>query len=121
MPPATTLLVIDDDPAITRVLELAIDLLDGWSAQFAEDEVGARAGLAAGLPNYILLDMNLAASDGLDVLASLRADHDLSETRVVLMTAGIPRLSPQSLADAGVSQVLTKPFDPLALPELLAP
>ncbi len=115
----TTVLVIDDDPAIARVLEFAIDYLDGWTARFATDEATARAALAESVPDYILLDKNLANSDGIDVLASLRAVYDLSGSRVVLMTAAGPTHSADELRQLGIAQALTKPFDPTSLPSLL--
>lgn len=111
--------MIDDDPAITRVLEVALELQAGWTARFVRDEADARAALAHAIPNYILLDLCLANADGLAVLASLRADHELSNTLVVVMTAGASPLTPSDLTDHGVSHALSKPFDPLALPALL--
>lgn len=116
----TTLLVIDDDPAIARVLEVAVGILDGWTAQFAHDEVQARAALSAAIPDYLLLDMCLADADGLDVLESLRASFDLGATRVVIMTAGGPLLTDDELTERDIFGALTKPFDPLSLPSLLA-
>jgi CheY-like chemotaxis protein len=60
-------------------------------------------------PDVVLMDIFLAGADGLDLLADLRAEEDLAETRVV-MTSGM-ELSQQA-ALAGADAFLLKPYTP---------
>jgi signal transduction histidine kinase/DNA-binding response OmpR family regulator len=111
MPPlpanASTVLVIDDDP---NVRELVTRFLakEGFKVKTASSGMeGLR--LARDLhPDVITLDVMMPGMDGWAVLSALKADKDLCNTPVVMMTI----VSDQNLAYAlGASDYLTKPID----------
>jgi DNA-binding response OmpR family regulator len=61
----------------------------------------------------VVLDLMMPRRHGLDVIADLRADDDIADTRVIVLTA-----QPSAAEDAlrsGADRVLEKPFSPEAI------
>ena len=69
------ILVVDDEPSVTRNLKLNLESSDGYDV-FAENHA-ANALTAARIfrPDLILLDVIMPGMDGGDVAARLRADR----------------------------------------------
>ena len=102
---AGRVLVVDDDPA-SRDLLARFARRDGFAVHLAADgEEGLR--MARQLrPNAILLDVMMPRMDGWAVLAALKADPDLSEIPVVMVSL----LRERSLAiSLGAADFLPKP------------
>lgn len=106
------LLVVEDDPAVARILELALKR-GGYEFQLAQDYRAARAALAQDW-DAILLDINLPGGSGLDLLRYLR--KELRKDTPVLVLSGLKQ--ERSVAEAlalGAQEYLTKPFSPTEL------
>lgn len=101
-------LVVDDEPAIRRILRAYLEA-DG----FAVDEAGSGAEsisvAIARPPTVILLDVGLPDIDGLEVLRRVRAD---SEVYVILVTARAEELDKLVGLTVGADDYITKPFSP---------
>lgn len=65
----------------------------------------------ARLPALVLLDLRLPDMHGLDVVAALRGDPVTAALPVVVVTGGAPPAVLDELEDAGVEEILAKPFD----------
>ena len=114
-----TLLLIDDDDDIREVAQLSLELGANWTILLAAS--GAE-GVAIALdrkPDAILLDVMMPVLDGPATLARLREDERTRSIPVVFLTAKARPTERDRLAGLNVAGVLAKPFDPLALPELL--
>ena len=113
-------LVIDDDPAIREVVRLSLSLVGG----FEVDEAGSgREGAAtarATVPDAVLLDVMMPGTDGPATLELLRGQDSTRHVPVVFLTAKLMREERDRLEGMGAAGVLAKPFDPIALPGLLA-
>jgi CheY-like chemotaxis protein len=98
-------LVIDDDPHHRDLLARFLTR-EGFAVQTANDgDAGLR--LARSLsPCAILLDVMMPRMDGWSVLSALKADPDLSETPVIMITMVQEKALGFSL---GASDYLTKP------------
>jgi len=111
--PATTILLVEDDPQIRRFLRAA---LPAHGFRLVEAESGA-AGLteaATRAPEVVLLDLGLPDIDGLEFIRRLR---EWSAMPVIVLSArGLERDKVAAL-DAGADDYLTKPF---GVEELLA-
>src|SRR5919197_2544808 len=108
-------LIVEDDPALREFLRVALDR----NFRFAETGDGIEAvELARAIrPDIVLLDVMLPGQSGLDALRSIRADDELKDTRVIVMTA-FSDVRPSDMAAAGgADRFLAKPFDPLELIE----
>ena len=101
-----TVVVIDDEPDLRRVLEVLLGR-SGFTVITAAD---GRAGLRAvheHRPDLVLLDLGLPQMDGLDVLERIR---DLSDVPVMVITArGLEADKVRGL-HGGADDYVTKPF-----------
>ena len=107
MPPAKpTILVVDDEPQIRRVVRNA---LDGIAEAIVEASNGAEAlDLAASAePALIVLDLTLPDMDGLDLCRDLRA---FSTAPILVLSARQSDRDKVALLDAGADDYLVKPF-----------
>ncbi|MDB5515631.1 MAG: hypothetical protein JWQ17_2389 [Tardiphaga sp.] len=113
--PVITVLVVDDDPA-------ARDLLTSNLRREGYHAVQARGGdealeLARKLrPDAITLDVLMPKKDGWAVLGALKADAELCDIPVIIVTVAPDRSIGLSL---GAAEVMTKPIDRGALTALL--
>src|SRR5215469_3113739 len=109
---AYKVLVIEDDAAISRVLQLELQH-EGYEVEVARDGL---EGLERALkePDLVILDLMLPRMDGLEVCKRLRAK---SRVPVIMLTAKDRVPDKVTGLDLGADDYLTKPF---ATDELLA-
>ena len=105
-----TILIVDDEPAI---LELLVDLLhdEGYSTLAASDGVAAMEVLGSAVPDLVITDAMMPRLDGLGLVRWMRAQPELRQVPVVLLSA-VVRIDPAEL-DAVV--YVAKPFDLVTL------
>ena len=103
-----TILICDDEPALRELVRASLD--DGY--RFAEASDGLVAlELARELePDAVILDLMLPRLGGLEVLARLQADAQLSRVPVLVITAW--NETREDVLAAGAAEFVTKPFDP---------
>ena len=102
----TTLLVIEDEPAILRFLRSSLEET-GWD--IIEATTG-RLGLqlaASKKPDVILLDLGLPDQDGITVLKALR---QWTSAPIIIISARDQENDKIKGLDAGADDYLTKPF-----------
>lgn len=110
-----TLLVIDDDPTVCKLMTHYL-VKEGFRVEVASTaEEGMQ--LARELrPDAITLDVLLPGANGWTVLSTLKADPDLADIPVIVMTI----VDDKNLGFAlGASDYLTKPIDYKRLTKLL--
>ena len=104
----TTILVVDDDRTIRDGLVRTI-VAAGLSARGVEGVVLARAALALGGIDGVLLDVRLKDGDGIELLAELRAAYPALP--VVMATAYGDSERTIHAMKLGAFDYVTKPFD----------
>lgn len=103
-----TVAVVEDN-ADNRLLLQAI--LDGlYDVVEYENGVDALAGLAAALPDLVLLDISLPGMDGNEILARIRADEALRRLPVIALTAHAMSGDREKYLAAGFDDYITKPI-----------
>ncbi len=106
------ILVIEDDPTVARVLELALER-KGYQLLLVRDYPSAKTVLAEDW-DAIILDINLPGGSGLDLLRYLR--RELHRSTPVLVLSGLKQERSVTEAQAlGAQEYLTKPFSPKEL------
>ena len=107
-------LVVEDDPAIARVLELELGEA-GYRVEVAPAGSDGLAAMERDRPDLVVLDVRLPDMDGLTVCRrARRSGHDMP----ILMLTALDRVGDRVVGlDAGADDYLAKPF---ALEELLA-
>ena len=105
-------LVIEDDAAILRVLQLELEH-EGYEVEVARDGL---SGLEKALkePDLIILDLMLPKMDGLEICSRVRAK---SKVPIIMLTAKDRIPDRVAGLDTGADDYLTKPF---SIDELLA-
>ena len=106
-------LIIDDDPALCRTLEIQLQA-EGYRVQSVQ-RAGEGVQAAVSGPNVILLDLNLPDQTGLDILPDLQEVSP--DSSVVLMTGNPDNRAAVWAMRMGAFDYLRKPLD---LDELLA-
>jgi two-component system, chemotaxis family, chemotaxis protein CheY len=104
-----TVLVVDDSPAIRRLLGRS---LADIGFVVVEAATGSEAVQLAHQchPAIVLLDLCLPGMDGWDVVSCLRSDPALDEVPIVVVTAYYGDSIIQSARRAGCQFVIAKPF-----------
>ena len=112
--PAQRVLVVEDDPAIARVLELELGEA-GYRVEVAPAGAEGLAAMEREQPDLVVLDVRLPDMDGLSVCRrARRSGHDMP----ILMLTALDRVGDRVVGlDAGADDYLAKPF---AIEELLA-
>ncbi len=104
---ASTILVIDDDPTVHDLMRRFLNKEGFWVEVAANGETGLE--LARQLhPAAITLDVMMSGLDGWTVLTALKADPDLADIPVIMLTMVDDKNMGYAL---GASDYLTKPID----------
>ena len=119
IPALKRILCVEDDEDIRSVARLSLERVGGFSVQMCANGADAVARAAAFAPDLVLLDVLMPGMDGPQTLAALRALPELRSTPVVFMTAQAQKADLDRYVDLGAAGTVTKPFDPLALPQQL--
>ena len=104
-------LVVDDDPATVYLLELNLEL-EGHDPVSVTDGRAVLDRMREYRPDVVLLDIMLPYVDGWQLCEAIRADPELTDTPVVLLTARTGAEDVERGKAVGGDAYITKPFDP---------
>jgi diguanylate cyclase (GGDEF)-like protein len=111
-----SLLVVDDDPFIARLLEIELKAA-GYDVRVASDGQQALAAAQERPPQLVLADVMMPNMDGFELTRRLRQDPRTATVSVIMLTArGLSADKLEGFA-IGADDYIVKPFD---TPELLA-
>ncbi|MBV8693628.1 MAG: response regulator [Actinobacteria bacterium] len=114
--PAGTVLVVDDDPVIQKLLQVNFEL-EGYKVITASDGIEGLERARADLPDAIILDIMMPKMNGLDVARALKGDDDTKGIPVLLLSAKAQASDVAVGMEIGADDYVTKPFDPAELLE----
>jgi two-component system, OmpR family, KDP operon response regulator KdpE len=109
----TNILVVDDEPQITRVLKTALSSR-GYAIRTASDGDDALQVMKSWAPDLVITDLRMPNMDGVELCRHLRAKSGIPI--LVLSVRNEERIKIEAL-DAGADDYITKPF---SIDELLA-
>ncbi len=115
-PVGESVLVVDDDPFIARLLEIELRAA-GYDVRVAGDGRQALDAVRERCPDLVLADVMMPTMDGFELTRHLRQDPRTGSVSVIMLTAR--GLSADKLEgfSVGADDYIVKPFD---TPELLA-
>ncbi len=99
-------LVIDDEPQMTRFVRLALSLRGFRVVEAATADAGVRQATAYA-PEVVVLDLGLPDSDGIEVIRQLR---EWSTLPIIVISARGQEESKVAALDEGADDYITKPF-----------
>src|SRR4051794_9166327 len=112
--PEASVLIVDDDPVIRRMLELSFQS-EGFKVSTANDGVEGLDAIRKNRPDIVVLDIMMPRLDGMKVMRELNGDDDLRTTPVILLSAKATSLDIELGLKAGAADYVTKPCDPIDL------
>jgi two-component system phosphate regulon response regulator PhoB/two-component system alkaline phosphatase synthesis response regulator PhoP len=114
--PAATVLVVEDDPVILRLLEVNFEL-EGFTVLLAHDGAEGIDVARAHQPDVIISDIMMPKTSGLELVEALKADPDTKAIPIILLSAKAQTSDLKTGMEAGADAYVTKPFEPLDLVE----
>ncbi|MDG1361613.1 MAG: response regulator [Phycisphaerales bacterium] len=115
----TRILVVDDDPSIVRIIGEMLEREDRFEVRTASTGYDAGMMTREFRPNIILLDYMLPDVNGNVVCQRIKADPDLADTRVVIISGVVRQEEIDELMAAGADAFIPKPFQVDALIECI--
>ena len=111
---ALSVLVVDDDPVILRLLQVNFDL-EGIDVVIAIDGEEGLKLAQSDPPDLVISDIMMPKVNGLELLAALRSSPETASLPVILLSAKAQVADVQRGLELGADDYVTKPFDPLEL------
>jgi len=108
------ILLVDDEPGMVQLME-AVLLKDGYQIMTAVDGELALEMVRSEHPDLVLLDVMMPRLDGYEVLKAMRADPDLRDTPVIMLTARPTEEGIVRSFQGGVTDYISKPVAPALL------
>ncbi|HET6181567.1 MAG TPA: response regulator transcription factor [Candidatus Sulfotelmatobacter sp.] len=113
MPDPPHILVVDDEPQITRVLRTSLSA-QGYDIRIANSGEMALEIMKDWTPNLIITDLSMPSIDGVQLCRRVRA---VSQVAIVVLSVRDKEQQKVEALDAGADDYVTKPF---GMNELLA-
>lgn len=107
------ILIVDDEPQITRVLRRSLTT-HGYDVRVASDGLAALQTFGDWPPDLVVTDLSMPNTDGLQLCRNLRA---ISQLPIIVLSVRGEEGTKVEALDAGADDYVTKPF---GMDELLA-
>ncbi|QUJ76712.1 response regulator [Sulfitobacter albidus] len=109
------LLHVEDDADIREIAKLSLEMSGEFEVTQCESGPDALKLVETVTPDIILLDMMMPGMTGKETLAHMRGMPHLKDTPAIFMTARAQESELDELRAIGAAEVISKPFDPMAL------
>jgi len=113
-------LIVDDNPLNLKLARVTLET-EGFEVRTAVDAEEAIWMIEAAPPRLILMDIQLPGMDGLELTRRLKREPATARIRIIAVTAYAMTGDEDKALAAGCDGYLRKPFDPIALPAIVAP
>lgn len=104
------ILIVDDFSTMRSIIKNLLRELGFNNTAEADDGQTALPMLKSGRFDFLVTDWNMPGMDGLTLLKTIRADEELSDMPVLMVTAEAKREQIVVAAEAGVNAYVVKPF-----------
>ena len=101
--------IVEDEPDIRETLKYNFSN-EGFKVFTAPDGEQALSNIKKVLPDVLILDLMLPGISGLDVCKSIRADDDISDMSIIMLTAKGEEIDRVIGFELGADDYVTKPF-----------
>jgi two-component system chemotaxis response regulator CheY len=114
-----TILIVDDDPMIRKLIATTLEDISGYRLQEAADGLEAVERAVTARPEIVFLDIDMPRLNGIEACRRLRSDPATAEATIVMLTGDSGDIAERGAQAAGADLFLTKPFSPLHLLRLV--
>ena len=105
------ILVVDDEPYITRSLEFILKKA-GYDVATATNGEDALSAVRVAQPRLMFLDIMMPRKNGYDVCREIKGDPDLTDIYIIMLTAKGQGADREQGLIVGADEFITKPFSP---------
>ena len=113
------ILIVDDNRIVRRLIRQMLEAC-GFAAEEVEDGVQCLEHCRVyGIPEGIILDVNMPEMDGITCLQTMRADQNFRDCVVVMCTTQVELEHIVTAISAGANEYVMKPFTEEILREKL--
>jgi two-component system OmpR family response regulator len=106
-------LIIDDDESAAEFLKIKLES-QGYEVHQAYDGVQGIRSCEDISPDVVIMELNLPALDGYQVIRNIQGNDEL-ETQIIVLSEQKLEKDVDACLDLGVSNYITKPYSPLEL------
>jgi CheY-like chemotaxis protein len=114
-----TILIVDDDPSIRRLIAATLEDVSGYRMTEAGDGLQAVERARDARPEIVFLDIDMPHLDGIETCRRLRSEPNTADATIVMLTGDSDDDAERDARAAGADLFLTKPFSPLHLLRLV--
>jgi len=111
-PPRSSILVVDDDPDLLRLIEIRLSAA-GYVVTTAASAEQALAKMSVARPRLVISDLRMSGMDGMALFEAVRSQNPALPVIILTAHGSIP--DAVAAVKQGVFGYLTKPFDAKAL------
>jgi chemosensory pili system protein ChpA (sensor histidine kinase/response regulator) len=108
-PQLPLVLVVDDSITVRRVTQRLLKR-EGFRVVTANDGLDALEKLAQEKPDVVLSDIEMPRMDGFDLARNIRADANLADLPIIMITSRIAEKHREHAMSLGVNNYLGKPY-----------
>jgi len=112
------ILLADDEEDIKMVVQIFLESR-GYEVLTAFDGLSALDMIRTEKPDLVLLDVMMPVVNGFEVCTRMKADPEMRDIPVVMLSAMAQSESVDKGLSAGAADYIVKPFEPSALEEVI--
>lgn len=117
---AKTILFIDDEASVRELVYVCLNDLAGWNVVTVASAQEGLNQLAIKHPDAILLDVLMPGMDAITFVQRLQQNPLTQSIPILLLTVRARWFTPRKLQQLGIVAAIAKPFNPIALPNIIA-
>jgi len=114
-----TILIVDDDPGIRKLIATTLEDVSGYRLEQASNGSDAVDRAVQARPEIVFLDVDMPGLNGIEACRRLRSDPATAGATIVMLTGDSGPEAERGALAAGADLFLTKPFSPLHLLRLV--
>jgi excisionase family DNA binding protein len=107
-------LIVDDEPGV-RMLLCEVFVAEGFRVREAASASAGILEINKGMPDLVLLDINMPGMDGLQMLQKIRERIELERMPILVFSGVVDRAELSRALRYGAQGWTSKPFDPFQL------
>ena len=114
-----TILIVDDDESIRRLIATTLEDVSGYRMSEAGDGEEAVRRARVVQPSIVFLDIDMPRLNGIETCRRLKSEPATADATIVMLTGDSEQEAELEARRAGADLFLTKPFSPLHLLRLV--
>ncbi|MEA2297063.1 MAG: two-component system, chemotaxis family, chemotaxis protein CheY [Solirubrobacteraceae bacterium] len=114
-----TILIVDDDASVRKLIATTLEDVSGYRLEEASNSEEAVARALDAQPEIVFLDLEMPRVGGIETCRRMRSEPTLADATIVVLTGDADAVAERSAQAAGADLLLTKPFSPLHLLQLV--